>query len=221
MRYFVYGLSLLALLCVPNAKAQDAQLVGIWEFSQDDADGHFISRLAMQANGRFDLVGEARLNEGVFGDLQNGEELASNPFSDIEQIVTTGRGNWRTVGDSLYLDVEEAEMVIDGVPAVEFYTAVSKIFARELADEEGILAEDYPAFEASIVELFVAELTGEALSETLDNRGAYVLAGDVLTISSRTEDGQIEVLEFHRVAAASAVAATSWGRVKAVATRGE
>ena len=140
-------------------------------------------------------------------------------FPPIELMTIDGSGTWWTVGDSLYLDIEEVEFLIDGVSLGEWLEQVARTFARNLADLSELPDEVYPAFEEEVVQEFLIGLNEEPLTESLDEAGTYTIDGDTLIYTLTDEDGLVETDEYHRVPVGSAVEAVTWGQMKAFRPR--
>ena len=127
------------------------------------------------------------------------------PKEDFEipfEILTVhGKGTHDTSEDSVWFDITEVDIQLDGEDFVEALTR----FVRE-----------YPAFEQAILNgLSPAELKEQMAAGFIESiSGPYTLDGDRLLITMMGE-----TLEFQRVAPASAVARMSWGALKRIQHR--
>ena len=134
----------------------------------------------------------------------------------METIVTRGTGTYGVLGNNLVVSIDSLDQSVDGEGYVEFFTQVARDFARYVADSHGIPAENYPAFEQDFIDAFFAELdTVEPLAiPGMQGISAYVIEGDILSLATMRKTG-VTTWEFHRLADSTAVAATTWGSLKA------
>ena len=119
-------------------------------------------------------------------------------------------GTYRVEGDSLWIDVVESNLLVDGKDFVEVLTQFARAWARFAADIADVSAEDYPAFEQTTVALILAGFNEEEFAEGMS--GTYAIEGDTLFL---TEEGGVETLELHRIDGTSAVGQTTWDGLKA------
>ena len=215
MRPLLSSIAFLCLLVRPLA-AQDEALLGTWEGTYVGEESNEITmRLTFEADGTFALNQDVAVGEG---DVELPLEVFSVQFT----------GTYQVSGDSLWVYIAELYYLIDGekmnsVELVElvkeFYSGFARGLAPLAADLEGVSDEDYPAYEQAFVDEFLAEfdedefLAGLGFGEFEKINGTYAIEGDTLLLTT-AEDG-VEILAFQRMDVASAVAPTSWGRLKA------
>ncbi len=214
MLRLIRGVLALVAISVMPLSAQDDRLVGAWELKEVDEDGEFFTWLIFREGGKFELRGEGRPSGNFFGEFEDEETLGFEVFPEVELITISATGTWRTLGDSLYTDIEEFTYFIDELTFEDFFIGIAKNFARNLANLNEIPDEAYPAFEEEIVQQFTGDLSSQDLEDELDEAGIYAVEGDVLTLTSTDEDGLVETENFQRVPLSSSVSATSWGRLK-------
>ncbi len=202
----------LCLLSAPLAAQQEA-LHGTWEGTLvDEQIGEIAIRLTFQADGSFQIDQVIQVQDDFLAAVQ----VPQPPT--IETMAARGTGTYGVLGDRLLVDVATLNLSVDGESFVNFFTQVARDFARFVADSHEIPAEHYPAFEREFIDAFFAELdTVEFLA--LFNEGgisSYAIEGDTLFLTTAREGG-VSTWEFHRAVASSAIAATTWGRLKAKA----
>lgn len=133
---------------------------------------------------------------------------------DTLTIAVTVTGIWEADEQRLQLDGQDSQIRVNGLEPREFIDQLARRLAGELATQLEIPAEDYPAFEATIVAEFSDGAEGELKEEfgpdEVDVEGTYVIQDDMLAVT----DEKGEVARFQRVLV-SAVEALSWGQLKA------
>ena len=219
MGRFFHGILLLSLTLHLPIQAQDDPLLGSWELHVIDEDGEETTRVTLAPDGSFEISGEAQPSGDLFGDAEDVEGLGFEVFPPVELMEIQGTGTWHTVGDSLYMDIVELEILIDGVEIEQWFTDVGKDFARNLADLNGIPDEAYPAFEEEVVQQFLTGLEEEPLSETFDQAGTFVIEDNELQYTLTDDEGSIETDLYQRMPIVSAVGAATWGQIKTLRLR--
>lgn len=207
MPQFLSSIAFLCLLALPLA-AQDEALIGTWEGSivQDNL-GEVAFRLTFEADGVCKMI--AFLPDDFFEIPPELSELVP-PIQGLSAHVT---GTYRTEGDSLWIEGDEVGQFVGDQPAVEFFTEIARGLARAVADAGGMPEEDYPAFEAEYIAGFVGGFLERQLAR-YDLFVAYEIEGDALAMTTTTEEGDGAISTFHRVDSVTAVAPTTWGRLK-------
>lgn len=201
------SIPLLFLLSLPLF-AQDDSLVGIWEGDLVDEEGNLaITRLTFQAGGGFLLEQEISLGEG-FTSAVEAAQVA------VEKITAEGSGTYQVNGDKIKVEISEFEMLIDGRDFVEVLTEIALALASIAAGLLGVSEEDYPAFEMQFIEEFLAGIDEQQFISGFTDEVTYAIEGDILSITSLTEEGVEETTEYQRVGDATNVRQTSWGDVK-------
>ena len=171
-------------------------------------------RLTFQADGVFESNQVFRGGEALLADLAEAEAAGVELPSFEMMISGVSRGTYQVVGDSLWTDLVESNITIDGTDLVEVLTEFARRLAHFTADLLGVSEEDYPAFEQEAVDEFLAEFAAFDAKEYFPKvNGSYAIEGDTLFITTATEDG-VEILELHRIDVASAVARITWGSLK-------
>lgn len=221
--------SLLMLLLALNLPAfgQTEQLVGTWEHQDtSDPDMPMVGRVVLRDNGTFDLEMSGRSAGALLaGQLDSGEDAGADPlttallqaFPDSLSLAVRISGVWQAEAPTLHLDAQTSEITLNGQTMQAFFDAVARRMAALLAEQLGITPEDYPAFEEQVLAQFDGEANplGEEFSpDEADLEGTYELRDGVLYITD--EDG--ETTDWHP-STLSAVAALSWGQLKALPSR--
>ena len=210
MRQLLSSVLLLCLLVPPLAAQQEA-LYGTWESTVvDDQIGEITIRLTFEEDGAFEINQVIQVKDDFLADVQVPEPPT------METIVTRGTGTYGVLGNNLVVSIDSLDQSVDGEGYVEFFTQVARDFARYVADSHGIPAENYPAFEQDFIDAFFAELdTVEPLAiPGMQGISAYVIEGDTLSLATMRKTG-VTTWEFHRLVDSTAVAATTWGSLKA------
>ena len=134
----------------------------------------------------------------------------------METIVAHGTGTYGVIGENLMVSIDSLDLSVDGEGFSEFFTQVARDFARYVADSHEMPAENYPAFEQEFIDAFFAELDTVAPLAILNEWGiiTYSIEDDTLFLTTTKETGVV-VWELHPIDAASAVAETTWGGLKA------
>lgn len=153
-----------------------------------------------------------------FPGVEIGDEvLAEILVAILPDTLTTSvtvTGIWEADEQLLRLDGQTSQIRVNGLEPREFLDQLARRLAGELASKLEISAEDYPEFEATIVQGFSdgaeGKLEGEFNPDEVDVEGTYVIQDGLLTVTDK-EGG---VTRFQRVLA-SAVEALSWGQFKA------
>ena len=198
----------LCLFALPLS-AQDDALTGTWETSFTDPEvGDITISLTFEAGGGFQLDQVIEASDSFLAEA--GDAVA------IEEFTAHGTGTYRVEGDSLFADLTELNMYVDGRDFVEVLTEVARALARIAADFGGISDEDYPAFEEAAVDELLAGFDEEQFLGGFAGGefGTYAIEGDTLSITT-TVEGEVDTLDFMRIDTASAVAPTTWGSLKA------
>ena len=208
MRRIPFSILFLCLFVLPLS-AQDDALLGTWEGNFLDEEGNAITvRLSFQKDGVFELNQVVELGE----DFQSVAEAAEIV---VGEITVQGTGTYEVAGDKISVDIAELEMLAGDRTFLEVLTEVARALARITADLTGVSDEDYPAFEQDAVDEFLAGMDEEQFLLGFQDEVTYAVEGDTLSIIVSTEDGGEETLQYQRVDAAAAVAATTWGGLKA------
>ncbi len=206
-------LSSVLLLCllVPPLAAQQEALHGTWEGTiVDEQIGEIAIRLTFEEDGAFEINQVIQVKDDFLADVQGPEPPT------IETIVAHGTGTYGILFDAIVVSITALDISVDGKDFVEFFTQVARDFARYVADSHEIPAENYPAFEQEFIDAFFAELDKVQFFAILNEWGvsAYALEGDTLILTTTRETG-VTIWELHPVDEPSAVAQTTWGRLKA------
>jgi len=186
---------LVLILLGSAAHAQD-QLVGTWEFAEEDEQGSYLTRLVLVEGGvaRISMTG-----------LLSGQ----NSLPDPTRISFNGTGTWVAADGQLVLDVTQRELRING----SSFAAALDALAQSLAVELEIPHEDMADLTVTLRTALGEELNEEelvaGLIRLLQGGIAYTLTGDRLLL----DDGAGGVETWIRVEP-TAVGATSWGRIK-------
>ena len=210
MRQFLSSVLLLCLLVPPLAAQQEA-LHGTWEGTiVDEQIGDITIRLTFEQDGAFEISQVIQVKDDFLADVQVPEPPTMGTIS------AHGTGTYSVLGTNLVVVVDTLDLSVDGEGFVEFFTQVARDFARYVADSHEIPAENYSAFEEEFIDAFFAELDTVEPLAILDEWGisAYAVEGDTLSLTTTRETG-VTIWEFHRIDDFSAVAATTWGSLKA------
>ncbi len=210
MRQFPSSVLLLCLLAA-SSHAQQEALHGTWESTISDAQiGEIAIRLTFEADGAFAIDQVIQVKDDFLAAVQ----VPQPPT--IETIVAHGTGTYSIFGNNLVLGIDALDISVDGKGFVEFFTQVARDFARYVADSHEIPAENYPAFEREFIDAFFAELAQVQFLAVLNELGisSYAIEGDTLLLTTSRETG-VATWEFHPVGTSSAIAATTWGHLKA------
>ena len=210
MRQLLSSVLLLCLLVPPLAAQQEA-LYGTWEGTiVDEQIGEIAIRLTFEEDGAFEIDQVIQVKDDFLADIQVPEPPT------METISAHGTGTYSILGDNLVVVVDTLDLSVNGEGFGEFFTQVARDFARYVADSHEIPAENYPAFEEEFIDAFFAELDTVEPLAILDEWGisAYAVEGDTLSLTTTRETG-VTIWEFHRIDDFSAVAATTWGSLKA------
>ena len=207
MRRILSSLVFLGLLILPLS-AQEA-LIGTWEGSFVDEEGNPVTmRLSFQEDGGFELYQMIELGEDFL-------EVVESTGTPVEAITVQGTGTYGVDGDKISVDITGVEMLVGDRPFLEVLTEVARALARVTADFGGVSEEDYPAFEQEFVEEFLGGFEEEDfLAGFEEEEVTWAIEGDTLSITSPTEDGGEETMQFQRVDDATAVGETTWGGLK-------
>lgn len=214
-----------ALLLATAAHAQDG-LVGTWEHVIEEEEGVGASALlTIKEDGTAELIAEVQFGpEFVDLFLGDGEldELPDIPFfTEGFSMRFVINGRWEVTDTQFALSEGEVSVTIDGLTVEEFFVGIAQEMAVALAEEQEISEEDFPAFEESVVTLFMLQIDLEEFEEIFSSEFAedkiseFSLAGDTLILM---DEDDFET-EYRRVGPVSAVAPTSWGQVKAAGRR--
>ena len=210
MRQLLSSVLLLCLL-VPPLAAQREALYGTWKGTiVDEQIGEITIRLTFEEDGAFEINQVIQVKDDFLADVQVPEPPT------METISAHGIGTYGVIGNNLVASIDSLDLSVDGEGFVEFFTQVARDFARYVADSHGIPAENYPVFEQDFIDAFFAELDTVEPLAILDMWGisTYAIEGDTLSLTTAKETG-VTIWEFHRMDASSAVAATTWGSLKA------
>ena len=214
MHQLLSSIAFLCLLALPLA-AQEEALHGTWEGTTfaDGAGGKITTRLTFEADGTF----QSQSSESSL--LLDFVEVDAE-FSGVEAPIIDSFhqiGTYQVAGDSLWFDIDNAYYIVDGkeTAIVDYMTQIYRVLARFAADLGGVSDEDYPAFEQTFIDRFLSIFDEEELFAELEKGGTYSIEGNALFLTTTTEGGAVETVEFHRIDVASAVAQTSWGALKA------
>ena len=211
MHQLLSSILFLCLLVLPLA-AQEEALHGTWEGTIVDGEVELTTRLTFYGDGTYDQVIEGSALLAAVGFLDSAA-AAGAEIPTFETFSAHLTGTYRVEGDSLWFDVVESNLLVDGKDAVEVLTQVARALARFAADIADVSAEDYPAFEQTAVAEILAGFNEEEFAEGMS--GTYAIEGDTLFLIATTEEGGVETLELHRIDGTSAVGQTTWGGLKA------
>ena len=210
MRQLLSSILCLCLLVPPLAAQQEA-LYGSWGGTMvDEQIGEITIRLTFEEDGAFEINQVIQVKDDFLADVQVPEPPT------METIVAHGTGTYSILGDNLVIDIATLDLSIDGEGFVEFFTQVARDFARYVADSHEIPAENYPDFEEEFIDAFFAELDKVQFLAVLNEWGisTYAIEEDTLFLTTTRETG-VTIWELHPIDDFSAVAATTWGSLKA------
>ena len=210
MRQLLSSILCLCLLVPPLAAQQEA-LHGTWEGTiVDEQIGEITIRLTFEEDGAFEITQVIQVKDDFLADVQVPEPPT------METISAHGTGTYSILGDNLVVDIATLDLSVDGEGFGEFFTQVARDFARYVADSHEIPSENYPAFEQEFIDAFFAELDKVQFLAVLNEWGisTYAIEGDTLFLTTTRETG-VTIWELHPIGASSAVAATTWGSLKA------
>ncbi len=142
------------------------------------------------------------------------EELLVGLLPDTLTISARVTGTWEADETRLRMDGQASQLFVNDLEPDAFFEELARKLAGELARALEIPPEDYPEFEAEIVEGFSVE-AGSGLDEDFDSddmdmEGTYAIQGGILAVT----DAEGELTRFQQVLV-SAVEALSWGQLKA------
>ena len=201
---------LLLLPLVPPLSARE-DLQGTWEGAfVDDRVGEITTTLIFEADGTFEIDQVIQVKD----DFLAAVEAPAAPV--METISASGTGTYGVEENRLMVEIAELDLRVDGDEFVEFFTLAARDLARYAADSHGVSEESYPAFEQAFVDEFFAALDEvEFLAVFAEEGGTrtWAIEGNVLTLTTLEEAGP-EVWEFERLDRMTAVARTTWGRLK-------
>ena len=210
MRQLLSSVLLLCLLVPPLAAQQEA-LHGTWEGTiVDEQIGEITMRLTFAEDGAFEINQVIQVKDDFLADVQGPEPPT------METIVAHGTGTYSILGDNLVVSIDSLDLSVDGEGFGEFFTQVARDFARYVADLHEIPAENYPAFEEEFIDAFFAELDKVQFLAILNEWGIskYAIEEGTLLLTTTRETG-VTIWELRPIGASSAVAATTWGSLKA------
>lgn len=210
MRQLLSSVLLLCLL-VPPLAAQKEALYGTWGGTMvDEQIGEITIRLTFEEDGVFEINQVIQVKDDFLADIQVPEPPT------METIVAHGTGTYGVSDDNLLVDIAALDLSVDGESFVDFFTQVARDFARYVADSHEIPAENYPAFEEEFIDAFFAELDKVQFLAVLNKWGisTYAIEGDTLFLTT-TRGTKVTIWELHPIDDFSAVAATTWGSLKA------
>ncbi len=210
MRQLLSSVLLLCLL-VPPLAAQKEALYGTWGGTiVDEQIGEITIRLTFEEDGAFEINQVIQVKDDFLADIQVPEPPT------METIVAHGTGTYGVSDDNLLVDIAALDLSVDGESFVDFFTQVARDFARYVADSHEIPAENYSAFEEEFIDAFFAELDKVQFLAVLNKWGisTYAIEGDTLFLTT-TRGTRVTIWELHPIDDFSAVAATTWGSLKA------
>ena len=210
MHQFLSSVLLLCLL-VPPLAAQKEALYGTWGGTMvDEQIGEITIRLTFEEDGTFEINQVIQVKDDFLADVQVPEPPT------METIVAHGTGTYGILGDNLVVDIAALDLSVDGKGFVEFFTQVARDFARYVADSHEIPAENYPDFEEEFIDAFFAELDKVQFLAVLNEWGisTYAIEEGTLFLTTTRETG-VTIWELHPIDDFSAIAATTWGSLKA------
>ena len=211
MHQLLSSILFLCLLVLPLA-AQEEALHGTWEGTIVDGEVEQTMRLTFYGDGTYDQVIDVSALLDSVGFL--GEAAAAGMEIPIFETFSAHlTGTYEVESDSIWIDVVESNLLVDGEDFVEVLTQFARGWARFIADLTDVSAEDYPAFEQTAVAEILAGFNEEEFAEGMS--GTYAIEGDTLFLIATTEEGGVETLELHRIDGTSAVGQTTWGGLKA------
>ena len=111
--------------------AQDDALVGTWETSFTEPEvGDVTIRLSFGGDGGFQLDQVISASDDFLSE-------AGDAVPPIEEVTAQGTGTYRVDGDSLFAELTEVSMYVDGRDFLEVMTEVVRALARVAADLGG------------------------------------------------------------------------------------
>ena len=204
---------LLPFLVLPPLSAQEEELHGTWKGAVFDEEiGEITTQLTFEADGAFEIDQVIEVKDDFLAAVDAPETPA------METISARGAGTYGVEGNRLTVEIAQLDLRVDGEDFVEYFTRVARDLARYAADSHGVSEENYPAFEQAFVEEFFSALDEVDFLAAFDEEGGsgtWAIEGDVLTLTTLKEAGA-QVWEFERLdGVMTAVARTTWGRLKA------
>ena len=205
--------ALAALLALSPLMARaDAELLGSWRGLYNDPElGETTYTITFFEDGRFDLASQVEVVVDFWATMDMPEGL----MEPVETMALHLEGTWRTSSDSLFLDISNLEVTVDGQ---DFFQVIIEATIQSLllsfAEEE----QREPTQEekdglVALVNLLLPDLEDEMIAElNEDIDGPYHIDGDRLTLMDSLE--YEDLVLYRQGGAATAVKAASWGQVK-------
>ena len=205
----------------------DEELIGGWERTliMDDL---ITDEVVMDATIRFTFKPDNRFElyqNIVLGDVDlpagDGEfEVQADTDLVIDRdLVVLGSGTYRTVADSLFLDVTEVDEILDRDSLLAILTQVGKWLAHYMNEwldtAADIEPEDWDAYEEAVIAELIRNVEHAFFFEGDSGPvGAYRIEHGKLWIIQTWEDGTVAMYDFDRMDPATAVTSSTWGTVK-------
>ena len=231
--------ALAALLALSPLMARaDAELLGSWRGLYNDPElGETTYTITFFEDGRFDLASQVEVVVDFWATMDMPEVL----MEPVETMELHLEGTWRTSSDSLFLDISNLEVTVDGQ---DFFQVIIEATIQSLLEParrnrvgsprnvsyiieatiQSLLlsfAEEEqrePTQEekdglVALVNLLLPDLEDEMIAElNEDIDGPYHIDGDRLTLMDSLE--YEDLVLYRQGGAATAVKAASWGQVK-------
>ena len=212
--------ALFALVALsPLMAVADTGLYGSWHGQETYPDSDDLTHVVtFFDDGRFEMSITVELARDFWAELAEEAEMEISGREPAEKLEYLVSGTWHTKDDSLFFDVAELEIIIDGEDLFQIFTELSiEMLVRSVEEEWGYeLDEDTRGGLAILARGMVPnfkENMRAVLDEDLDS--LYYLDGDVLTIvEGAGGDSGNEDLRLERGLPSTAVEAVSWGQVK-------
>lgn len=205
----------------------DEELIGGWEralIMDDLLTGQVVMdatiRFTFKPDNRFELYQNIVLGDV---DLPAGDgEFEVQADTDLvidRDLVVLGSGTYRTVADSLFLDVTEVDEILDRDSLLAILTQVGKWLARYMNEwldtAADIEPEDWDAYEEAVIAELIRNVEHAFFFEGDSGPvGAYRIEHGKLWIIQTWEDGTVAMYDFDRMDPATAVTSSTWGTVK-------
>lgn len=205
--------TLAALLVLsPLMALADAELLGSWRGLYNDPElGETTYTITFFEDGRFDLSSQVEVVVDFWATMDMPEVL----MEPVETMELHLEGTWRTSSDSLFLDISNLEVTVDGQ---DFFQVIIEATIQSLllsfAEEE----QREPTQEekdglVALGNLLLPDLEDEMIADlNEDIDGPYHIDGDRLTLMDSLE--YEDLVLYRQEVAATAVKAASWGQVK-------
>ena len=205
--------TLAALLALsPLMALADAELLGSWRGLYNDPElGETTYTITFFEDGRFDLSSQVE----VVVDFWATMDMPGVLMEPVETMELHLEGTWHTSSDSLFLDISNLEVTVDGQ---DFFQVIIEATIQSLLlsfaeEEQREPTEEEKDGLVALVNLLLSDLEDEMIADlNEDIDGPYHIDGDRLTLMDSLE--YEDLVLYRQGAAATAVKAASWGQVK-------